>query len=429
LDGDAGALVCGCTFAGNGDDGIEIRLQERTHAIVQDCTFERNGEDGLEIIDSPLPKGIYNLLCVQNSSFHGNERYGVGFVRQKKPEVATEEMSKTAVYTAGNSFSGNGEAAISANYTPVFEAERSYPDTVRATIVTRGATKTSEFPVKTPVLVGMYDLRPTTDGTMVRDAEGVAVMGGEVAVADDSSRKIVFLDRRTGEVVREVPTAPFPGGNHESLGPEGLSLVSREGEEVLLLADDTGSGLWTLSLEASSFGEVLQHHGTDALGTVEGVETFGSRLVFARHPDVVEVDPASSNEVVKCPRVSFEGFGRHVAGIGRGLESGRVLVTVSGYTNRDQKWRNHKSAFFELDSDLSEVTGFWHLGAFSNDPRGIAMSGGLVYVADGRSAFEDANTGEMNRGGIKVLVFLPDRSSELTREALEVLPLRSDRTP
>ena len=413
LDGDAGAVVFGCTFTDNGDDGIEVRLQERTHAIVHDCTFERNGEDGLEIIDSPLDDGIFNLLCVENSRFDGNTRHGVGFVRQQKPEEATDEMSKTAVYAAGNMFSGTGDAAVSANYAPVFEAGRSYPETVRATLATGEATRTFEIPVKMPVLVGVYDLIPTADGMMLSDAEGVTVVGDEVAVADDNMKAVYFLDAQTGRVNRVVPASPFPGGEEAARGPEGLSLVPYENRDALLLADDYGESLWTLSLAASDFGQVLLRQQTEAIGQVEGVEMFGNRMVLARRPDILEINPVNVEQVVRRARVSFDGFGDHIAGIGYDREGSRIFASLSGYTGASQKYRNHRSAFFTLDSDISEVTGFWHLGPFSNDPRGIAFSNGLVYIADGRAPFEDEKTGEMNRGGIKVLVFALDQLPEL----------------
>ena len=71
-DGDAGVLVYGCKFTDNGDDGIEIRISRRTHAIILDSVFEGSGEDGIEIINSPKKDGFYNLFCVQNCLFRSN---------------------------------------------------------------------------------------------------------------------------------------------------------------------------------------------------------------------------------------------------------------------------------------------------------------------------------------------------------------------
>jgi hypothetical protein len=77
-----------------------------------------------------------------------------------------------------------------------------------------------------------------------------------------------------------------------------------------------------------------------------------------------------------------------------------------------------------MDSDLQIVRRFWHLGPFSNDPRGIAALDGLIYVADGRSDFVDKDTGEMNRGGLKVFVFMLEDDFSTLEEILPVLPVR-----
>ena len=79
-----------------------------------------------------------------------------------------------------------------------------------------------------------------------------------------------------------------------------------------------------------------------------------------------------------------------------------------------------------MDPTLKEVRGFWHLGPFSNDPRGISSVDGLIYIADGKSDFEDEQTREMNRGGIKVLVFLLEDNPQVLNEALVFLPVRYD---
>ncbi len=168
LDGDAGALVYNCEFIDNGDDGIEIRLATRTHAIVQSCRFSGNGEDGLEIIDSPLEDGLYNILGVQNCAFSNNKRFGVGFVDQET-ETNGSAMSKTAVYATQNDFRG---PAVSPNYTSVFEAGRAYSKRARVNLTRGQRTNRQNVRVRIPVLLAVYDLRPTTDGTMASDAEG-----------------------------------------------------------------------------------------------------------------------------------------------------------------------------------------------------------------------------------------------------------------
>jgi hypothetical protein len=124
--------------------------------------------------------------------------------------------------------------------------------------------------------------------------------------------------------------------------------------------------------------------------------------------------------------VSFEGFGSHIAGIGSApakVGSPRIFATLSAYV-KDQNWRNHRSGFFEIDAELRAVQGFWHLGPFSNDPRGIAVSDSLIYVADGRSDFVDKDTGEMNRGGLKVFVFMLEDDPSILEEILPLLPVR-----
>ncbi|MBN2311907.1 MAG: right-handed parallel beta-helix repeat-containing protein, partial [Candidatus Hydrogenedentes bacterium] len=239
LDGDAGALIYGCTFCDNKDDGIEIRIATRTHAIVQGCRFERNGEDGVEVIDSPVEGGIYNIVCVQNSSFDANTRFGVGFVAQDS-EVATEAFSKAAVYAAANAFANAGDADVSANYAEIFMADRAYPQTVKTTIACGEKLVTQEVAIQMPVLVGIYDLRPTTDGTEVDDAEAVTVVGDRVFVGDDNTRKVYVLNRRTSCVTRAIPTKPFTNSQYEASGPEGLDVIEQDGKQVLLLSDDEG---------------------------------------------------------------------------------------------------------------------------------------------------------------------------------------------
>jgi hypothetical protein len=427
LDDDSGVLIYNCIFSDNRDDGIEIRIRRRTHAIILDSVFERNGEDGLEIINSPVEDGDYNVLCMQNCAFNLNQRFGVGFVAQKEEEH-TGEMSKTAVYAVGNSFSGNVEGHVSPNYAPVFDAPEAYRETVKATLERDGKQVSQEIPVRIPLLVGIYNLQPTTDGTMLRDAEGVTISQDRVYVADDDSHRIYVLDKRTGSVVNAISTQPFPESKYSAPGPEGLDMVDRD---TLLLADDDGRSLYSLSLNPEAFGQVIRRQDTTSVGAVEGVERLDRRLLLASGTNKlysVSTDLQALGEPVK---VGFEDFGSHIAGIGidRTRQTStkahyrRVFATLSAYV-KDQNWRNHRSAFFAMDPDLSEVRGFWHLGPFSNDPRGIAVLNGLIYVADGRSSFVDRDTGEMNRGGQKVFVFMLEDDGRLLEEVLPELPVR-----
>jgi hypothetical protein len=424
-DGDAGVLVYGCEFADNEDDGIEIRLSRRTHAIVLDSTFESNGEDGVEIINSPEEGGIYNLLCIQNCLFRKNRRYGVGFVAHGI-EKHSGEMSKVAVYAAGNTFVGTGKGNVSPNYVPIFDAPEAYPKTVKATLERMSNKTSQELVVQMPLLVGIYNLRPSVDGAMVEDAEGVSILGGRVYVADDTSRSIFVLDRHTGATVDVFSTYPFPGSTYKAPGPEGLDIIPYKGRDALLLADDDGRSLFTLSLAKEHYGHVLDRQVTSFIGAAEGCEQIGSQLILAAGGNRLHC--VGAEELVKGAEsvtLTFNDFGSHIAGVGADETGTRVFVTLSGYRWKgSSKTRNHRSAFFEMDPTLTEVRAFWHLGPFSNDPRGISSADGLIYVADGRSDFEDEQTGEINRGGIKVLVFLLEDSPEVLNKALSFLPIR-----
>ena len=427
LDGDSGVLIYNCIFSDNKDDGIEIRIRRRTHAIILNSIFERNGEDGIEIINSPVEDGDYNLLCVQKCLFQLNSRFGVGFVDQKEEEH-TGEMSKTAVYAVGNGFSGNIKGHVSPNYAPVFDAPKAYPETVKVMLECDGKQTSQDVPVRIPLLVGIYNLQPTTDGTMLQDAEGVTVSQDRVYVADDDSHKIYVLDKRTGNVVNAISTQPFPESTLSAPGPEGLDMVDGN---TLLLADDDGRSLYSLSLSSEAFGQVTHRQDTTSIGAVEGVESSGGRLLLASGTNKLYSVNADMKALKEPVKIGFEGFGSHIAGIGidtthqplSNADYPHVFATLSAYV-KDQNWRNHRSGFFAMDPDLNEIREFWHLGPFSNDPRGIAVLNGLIYVADGRSNFLDKETGEMNRGGQKVFVFMPEDDGRLLEEVLPELPVR-----
>ncbi len=78
----------------------------------------------------------------------------------------------------------------------------------------------------------------------------------------------------------------------------------------------------------------------------------------------------------------------------------------------------------EFDPALTGTRGFWHVGPFSEDPRGIAMRDNIVYVIDGRSGYVDEDTGEDYRGGIKVYMFLLEKAPDALNNALKYLPVR-----
>jgi hypothetical protein len=431
-DGDAGVLVYDCMFTSNADDGIEIRLAMRTHAIILDSIFEENGEDGIEVINSPSDKDIYNLLCVQNCHFGGNTRYGVGFVSHETEEY-TGEMSRTAVYAVGNTYVNGGVEDVSPNYTAVFDAPKSYPASVTTWIRRAGETDVvKHLPVQIPLLVGIYNLRPTTDGNKLGDAEAVTVLGNRIHVADDNviGTAVYVLDKSTGEIVETIPTNPFPGGGFNAPNPEGLDIVTYDDNNALLVLNDLDycTDLYTLSLEESLFGHVLRHQCSYAFHG-EGVERVGDELIVVGDDNLHRVDANTLQEINEHAWIYVNHFGNHFAGVGADETESSVFCTLSGYTNSSQTWRNHKSAFFEMDPALTEIRNLWHLGPFSNDPRGISIANGLFYVADGRSYFTDTETGEVNRGGIKVFVFLLEDDPNVFTQVLPFLPIRCSVSP
>ncbi|MBN2307787.1 MAG: hypothetical protein JXR94_02380, partial [Candidatus Hydrogenedentes bacterium] len=176
------------------------------------------------------------------------------------------------------------------------------------------------------------------------------------------------------------------------------------------------------SLDDDTFGEVLTRRDASAIGSVEGAEAVGGGLLLNAgdlHRTAMDLAPEGP-----AVALAFDGFGKHIAGVGETGRRGAVLVTVSGYRYAPPKQRNHISGFAELSPRLDRVRGFWHLGPFSNDPRGVSVSDGLVYIADGRAPFTDERTGEENRGGIKVLIFLTENNPKALLRALPLLPVR-----
>ncbi|MCP4640401.1 MAG: right-handed parallel beta-helix repeat-containing protein [bacterium] len=426
LDGDAGALVYGCTFADNRDDGVEVRIAMRTHAIFQNCRFSGNGEDGLEIINSPVEDGVLNLLCVQNCAFDSNARHGVGFVAQDVEE-ATDELSKTMVWAVGNTFSGTTGKPVSANHAAVFEADKRLGDTIETAIQEGDRQTERSFPVRVPMLVGVYNLQPATDGSMMKDGEAVAVSGDRIYVSDDNSRAVFELDRRTGCVTRTIPVNPIPGSEAMGKGPEGLDLVMEDGKPVMLLADDTTECVYALDLAGDPFGKLLRSQDAKVLGSVEGFETVDDDTVAALVRSALVICKRHSLAPTREPiAATFGTLGGHVAGVGMDDATGTLYITSSGLRFNPLMRRNYASVLAELEPDLSAVKAAWHLGPFSNDPRGVAVSDNLVYVSDGRDPFVDDRTGEENRGGIKVFVFLREDDPEALEKALPLLPIRRD---
>lgn len=104
------------------------------------------------------------------------------------------------------------------------------------------------------------------------------------------------------------------------------------------------------------------------------------------------------------------------------MDGQRLFATVLPEKFPEQ--RTHDTAFIELSPALDRVLGFYHLGPFAGDCRGILMSDGLIYVADGRSPFVDIQTGEKHRNGQKIFVFMLEDDPKLLQRSVSVLPLR-----
>ena len=78
---------------------------------------------------------------------------------------------------------------------------------------------------------------------------------------------------------------------------------------------------------------------------------------------------------------------------------------------------------FAADPSNGEVRAVWSLGDYSSDPRGVAVAGGLVFVADGYGTPMLPGGTVPNRQGLKVFVFAPGEIEDLGKY-LHLLPLR-----
>jgi len=434
LDGNASALIYGCHFLANGDDGIEVRLKRNTHAIIAGCTFDRNGEDGLEVIDTYLSDdNDDNIIAVQTSRFYANGRYGVGFVPHEI-ETHTGDFARAAVFASTNEFANPGEANVSPQYAPVFEAPTDYPEETTVTFHHDEESSTQKLPVRVPLLLAVYDLKAMTDGSHALDCEGVAVTDQHVYVVDDDAKTIYQLDRLTGARVGQIPLAPIPGSDHHAEGPEGLSIVKDSPTPSMWVGDDDGRALYQLSLEPNTFGHLLRQIDTSNLGAFEGVAWREQDILTTRSRGLM-VFTDLQEPMPRFAKLSTDAFGSHVAGVGVNHDNDRVFATTNGYGGVDQTWRNHRSGLYELTPDLTKAIRLWHLGPFSDDARGVDVHKGLVYVACGRQQYTSSRTGEIVRNGEKVFVFLLDRRRDLAegfdspsvQAALPHLPLRCGR--
>jgi hypothetical protein len=442
FDGDSGAVVYGCQFSGNGDDGIEIRLKSRTYVFAVGNTFHQNGEDGLEVIDTYLSEnGIYNIISVQGNRFSENRRFALGFVDQKTERDGTRPVS-SAVFVGQNQFVSSGEGDVTDNYRSAVDLAAATPTQVTVTLGEGTSASTSELPLVTPLLVGVYDLKAMTDGTNCQDSEDVCVSSTRVYVPDDDAKTIDVFDRLTGDLVEKIPMAPMRGSDHRAKGPEGVHVVEGpQGDERLWVVDDDGVAVYLLSLSPETYGHLLERQSTARLGACEGIALLDQQMFFTRSNGIAVVPAADSEKpVVSTLRISSNVFGGHVAGVGVDPSGQRLFVSTNGYSAHDDwrvSWRGRDkpSGIYELTPDLSRVERVWNLGPFCDDARGVAFRDGLLYACCGRQPYTDPNTGELVRNGEKVFVFVVDGLRDAAMEpdltaikaALQYLPLRCGR--
>lgn len=440
FDGDAGVVVYGCVFSNNRDDGIEVRLKQRTYIYSIDNVFDQNGEDGFEVIDTFLPEGgIYNVISLQNNRFYENRRYGISFVDQKTEKDGNKPVS-SAVYIGPNEYSKPGQANVTDNYRNAVDLAGQTPDRVTVTIGSGNDAVSSEHRLVTPLLVGVYDLKSMSDGSHCSDTEDVAVSSTRVYVPDDDRRMIYVLDRLNGDLLNKIPLTPIRGSQHSAKGPEGVHVIEGpNGDEKLWVSDDDGLAIYLLSLEADSYGRLLELQSTAELGPCEGVAVLGERMYLTRNNGLAIVPTIAQKKPVNPTiRISSNVFGNHVAGVSLDSTGTRLFATTNGYSpHEDSKisWRGRDkpSGVYELTPDMTEVKNVWNLGAFCDDLRGVAYRDRLLYAACGRQPYTDPTTGELVRKGEKVFVFVVDGYSELAaghdtraiKSALSYLPLRS----
>ncbi len=418
-DGNAGVLTFRNHIANNRDDGIEIRLATTTLAIICRNVIEGNGEDGIEFIDSPRPDPTYNIASISENVIRNCDRFGVGCVDQETEEAA-EGQVKATIYWGVNDIVGCAKGAVSPNYVAQGRQDLGLPRAVSVSTGASGAAK--RLPLRHALLLGIIDMKPNISGESAGDLEGVAVDAEHIYVADDVQRRIHIVSTKTGRLEGGIPTKPFPDSDLLCDGPEGLSFVGPPDARRLLLADDATGNLFHLSLQRENLGHVESWEAWgEVLRMPEGVEYVDGTLFFAFDGrKLAAADPKTKRLLDGfAPAYVFEGFGRHVAGVG--WDGERLLLTAAAYAG--EKVHSGRSLVFGADRDTGEVLGIWSVGAFASDPRGIATWGGLAYVVDGMSHYTDAETGWLNAEGEKVfIIWLAE--GDPPREVLERLPVR-----
>ena len=123
---------------------------------------------------------------------------------------------------------------VSPNYLKLFEDHKSYPNSVSATYEMQGRQETRDVPISIPKLVGYYSLKPTPDGKMLANGEGIAVSTDELFISDDDFKRVFALNRRSGAISRKFRTDLLKGSSRKAEGPEGLDYVTGDGNPLSL---------------------------------------------------------------------------------------------------------------------------------------------------------------------------------------------------
>jgi len=407
-DGEAYATCIGCRFAGNGDDGVEIRIARHTQAIFTDCQFTGNGEDGLEIINTTrqTPR---NELVLGRNSFRDNARFGVGFVHATLEEALPDDRSRCLALWGPNSFARNRAGPVSENH--LVEMQRAQPtdDTVTIQVTREGQQHPVTVPLHQAAVVGTIPMRPAVHGGQALDLEGIAIDDRYIYLADDDTPGIHVVERSTCHLVKTLPTEPFMQSDVTCRGCEGLSLTTYRGKPALLLSDDDGSRLFTLEKTGGRMGAILSQEDTSRYAySPEGIELVGDTTYLAcGFNSIVAVD-ANGQLLPGYPiRYEAEGYGKHIAGVGYGGE--RLLLTASAYGERRH---TQYSLLIAVDPESGAPQEAWHI-PYSNDPRGVAYADGMAYVVDGMAPFVDPDTGERFAPGIRILLFALQAPTEI----------------
>ncbi|MDX1931933.1 MAG: right-handed parallel beta-helix repeat-containing protein [Capsulimonadales bacterium] len=420
LDGNSGAIVHHCRFERNRDDGIEVRLARRAHLLAAGCLFTGNGEDGIELIDVPANLArdqAFNGIVVSHNTFRGNRRFGVGGVDQVTEEAAGT-MVACGLFGSHNLFSEPGRANLSENLSPA-RLERGDERTV-ARWTTPSGRREATVAIRGLYPVAFYDLAQDPNGVGVRDAEGLVVSAdGKFAfIADDDTPEIWRLNLADAN----LSPALTPGKGGPLKGPEGLTRLP-DAPDRYLLSDDDGTQIVELYLPATGRGEIRRQ---TSIGEVfdypEGAERFGRFLAFVGNSRLLVTDAGTLRAQPGFPiTYSVPEYANHIAGIA--FDGQSLLLTAAAYTQRRPV--TDRSLLLAVTPADGTLTDAWHLGDYTNDPRGLDVRQGLIYLVDGYANRLLPDGKEINRLGRKLWVFsVRPPSLSQVRDYADRLPLR-----